>query len=175
MDINNLYKETVELIKTNRFNEALEKINSVENEDANVFFLRGKIYLHLNKLDQAEENLKFAAKLDKNNSSIFHNLGFISISKKDIQSAKSYYLKAIKIKENINLLNDLANLYIEEKNYDTAQNYLERALEIDKNNKKAIHAMSHVFMMKNDYKKAYYYINKSYGLIRFTEKGVEII
>ena len=56
--------------------------------------------------------------------------------KKDIQSAKSYYLKAIQSKENINLLYDLANLFIEEKNYDTAQKYLERALEIDKNNKK---------------------------------------
>ena len=175
MEINSLLKETLELINLGKLKLALEKINKTKIEDPNIFFLRGSIYLNLKQINLAEKNLKLAANLDENNHSIFHNLAVLYVAKKDIELAKINYKKALQIKNNTVSNIELANIYIDEKNYEEAQKYLEIALKIDNQNKKVLLDIGRLFMIKRDYKKAYHFINKANGLIRFTEKGIETI
>ena len=92
MDTKNLIQKTLQLIKVGEFNQALDQLNKVKNNDSNVFYLRGSIYLTLKKIDLAEENLKSAAKLDNRNPSTFHNLVVLYISKGDKEAAKLNYL-----------------------------------------------------------------------------------
>tara|TARA_A100001011_G_C14299247_1_gene839977 strand:+ start:1279 stop:1806 length:528 start_codon:yes stop_codon:yes gene_type:complete len=175
MDIKNLIQKTLELIKVGEFNQALDQLNKFKNEDSNVFYLRGSIYLTLKKIDLAEENLKSAAKLDNTNPSIFHNLAVLYISKGDKEAAKLNYLKAININNNITSLCELASLYVEEKNYNDAQKYFETALQHDPNHKKANLGLGNLYMIKNDYYKGFKHTHKGTGLIRFNKTGIQII
>ena len=102
-------------------------------------------------------------------------MAVLYVAKKDIELAKINYKKALQIKNNTVSNIELANIFIDEKNYDEAQKYLEIALKIDNQNKKVLLDIGRLFMIKRDYKKAYHYINKANGLIRFTEKGIETI
>lgn len=49
MDTKNLIQKTLQLVKVGEFNQALDQLNKVKNEDSNVFYLRGSIYLTLKK------------------------------------------------------------------------------------------------------------------------------
>ena len=160
MDTKNLIQKTLQLIKVGEFNQALDQLNKVKNEDSNVFYLRGSIYLTLKKIDLAEENLKSAAKLDNRNPSTFHNLAVLYISKGDKEAAKLNYLKAININNNVPSLCELASLYVEEKNPD---------------DKKANLGLGNLYMIKNDYGNGLKYIHKGTGLIRFNKMGIKIV
>ena len=175
MDTKHFIKKTLELINVGQLNQALEQLNKVKNEDSNIFFLRGSIYLTLKKIDLAEKNLKLAAKLDNKNHSIFHNLAVMYILKGDKELAKLNYLKAININNNIPSLCELASLYVEEKNYNDAQKYFETVLQHNPNHKKANLGLGNLYMIKNDYSNGYKYTHKGTGLIRFNKDGIKII
>ena len=175
MDTKNLIQKTLQLVKVGEFNQALDQLNKVKNEDSNVFYLRGSIYLTLKKIDLAEENLKSAAKLDNRNPSTFHNLAVLYISKGDKEAAKLNYLKAINININVPSLCELASLYVEEKNYDDAQKYFETALQHNPDDKKANLGLGNLYMIKNDYGNGLKYIHKGTGLIRFNKMGIKIV
>ena len=94
METKNIVKKTIDLIQSGKFNEALEKLDKVEEKNSDIFFLMGSIYLNLKKIDLAEKNLKLASKLNDKNHSIFHNLAVLYTNKGDHESAKNNYLKA---------------------------------------------------------------------------------
>ena len=175
METKNIFKKTIDLIQSGKFNEALEKLDKVEEKNSDIFFLMGSIYLNLKKIDLAEKNLKLASKLNDKNHSIFHNLAVLYTNKGDHESAKNNYLKAIKINNNVASMYELANLYIKIKNYDEAQKYYEHILKNDPNHKRANIGLGNLYMIKNDFKKGHSYINKATGLIRFSENGMRII
>ena len=176
MSSQNLVKEVLDLIKIGNFDNALEKLNNIQDKDSYTYFLKGSIYIYLKKNDLAEENLKLAAQLNDKNHSVFHNLAVLCNSKGDNELAKSNYLKALAVNnQNIPSMCELGALYIKEKNYDEAQKYFELVLKNDPEHKKANLGLGNIYMKKNDYRNGYNYINKATGLIKFTDEGVKII
>ena len=124
MNSENLVKDILGLIRIGKFEEALKKLNEVKKEDSYIYFLKGSVYIYLNKNDLAVENLKLAAKLNDKNHSIFHNLAVLYNSKGDNELAKFNYLKALEINnKNIASMCELASLYMKEKDYDQSQKY----------------------------------------------------
>ena len=176
MDIENLIKKSHDFIKINKFNKALEILEKIETQtDSRVYFLIGSIYLNLKKIDLAEKNLKFACKINNQNSLIFHNLAIVFSIKGEVQLAKENFLKAIEIKKDIESISELGRIFSNENNFEDAKKYFEMAIAIDKNHKKTNLRIGNMFMKINEHKKGLSYIQKATGFIRFTDNGVEIV
>ena len=95
MDIEKLVNQSLELINKSKFQEALGILENIEKKDSKVFFLIGSIHLSLKNIDLSEKNLLLALEKNKNNFSIYNNLGIVSKAKGDNKSAKNYFIKAI--------------------------------------------------------------------------------
>ena len=127
MNIDNIIKESLELINLKKFDYALKKLEEVQNEDSRVYFLIGSINLSLNNIDLAKKNLLLSNKLNNNNPLVFHNLGIIAELENDIVAAKDNYLNAIKINDNIESLCELGKIMLNENNLLESKKYLEKA------------------------------------------------
>ena len=173
-EINEIINSVLKLINNQNFNEALTILNKNTKEDYRIFFLKGSIFIALNQLDLAEENLLKSLKLNNKNSSAFHNLANLYLKKKDLKSAKINYLRAIEINNNILSLNELAYLLAEENNFIEAKKLYKKALEIDNQNKKANLGIGHLYLKLNYIQKGYNHINSVNGVIRFSDKGFTI-
>lgn len=175
MSKENLIRDSLKLINEKKFAEALQNLQDVSEKDANIYFLIGSIYISIGKLDLAEENLKESEKLNNRNFSVFHNLGIIAGIKKNFESAKINFLKAIEINENIDSLSELGRIYSNENNFDEALKYFEKVLTKDPNHKKTNLRVGNMYFQMNEHKRGLKYIQKATGLIRFTNSGIEII
>jgi tetratricopeptide (TPR) repeat protein len=175
MNIDNIIKESLELINLKKFDNALKKLEEVQNEDSRVYFLIGSINLSLNNIDLAKKNLLLSNKLNNNNPLVFHNLGIIAELENDIVAAKDNYLNAIKINDNIESLCELGKIMLNENNLLESKKYLEKALEKDANYEKALYRVGKLYLKMNYFNKGWKSILKATGVISFSEKGVEII
>ena len=175
MIANNLINEVLELIKNNKFEDSLKKLEKIENKDSKVYFLTGSVYLSLNKIELAEKNLLMAYKLNNKNFSILHNLGVINKTKGNLETAKDYFVEALEIQENLELQSEIASIYKELNNYENAEKYCQMVLKKDKSHQKTNLILSEIYFKNNEIHKALIYKNKATGLIRFLEKDFEII
>ena len=175
MIANNLINEFLELIKNNKFEDSLKKLEKIENKDSKVYFLTGSVYLSLNKIELAEKNLLMAYKLNNKNFSILHNLGVINKTKGNLETAKDYFIEALEIQENLELLSEIANIYKELNNYEIAEKYCQMVFKKDKSHQKTNLILSEIYFKNNEIHKALIYKHKATGLIRFLEKDFEII
>ncbi len=175
MSIDNLIKSVLELIDNKKFDEALNFLQKIDKEDSRVYFLKGTIYLAQKKMELAEKNLIIAGKLNDKNFSIFHNLGIIYEIKGDIESAKTNFLKAIKINGNIESLSEIGKIFLNENNFQQAQKYFEEVLKKDNEHRRTNIRLGNMYLKMDEHKKGWSHIHKATGLIRFSEKGVEII
>jgi len=57
MNIDNIIKESLELINLKKFDNALKKLEEVQIEDSRIYFLIGSINLSLNNIHLAKKNL----------------------------------------------------------------------------------------------------------------------
>ena len=174
-NLENLLNESLSLLKSNKYNEALQTLKKIEIEDSRVFFLLGTIYSVMKNINLGEEFLIKASKLDNKNSSIFNNLANLMVVKGDLESAKTNYLTAIEIDQNIDSMSEIANIYINENNLDDAKRYLNMALEKDPEHKKSNFRLGNLYLKLNEHKKGLNHIKKATGFIRFNNSGFEII
>ena len=171
-----LLNKSIELFKKNNLNEALKILESIDvKDDFRKYFLIGTIFTALKKVDLAEKNLLLALKMNSNNPSILHNLGTLMANKGDFETAKNYYLKAIKLNNNIESLSEIGKLYDEENNFEEALKYFEMVLKKDKNHKTTNFRIGNIFLKMDEYKKGLTHIKSATGFIRFSEEGIEII
>jgi len=175
MDIEKLVNQSLELINKSKFHEALGILENIEKKDSKVFFLIGSIYLSLNNIDLSEKNSLLALEKNKNNFSIYNNLGIVSKVKGDSENEKSYFIKAIEIEENIETLCEIGRLSIQQRDFDSAQKYLEIALKKNNNHQKTNLFLGEMYNKMNMIQKGWFYKHKATGLIRFSKKGVELI
>ena len=175
MEIEKLINQSLKLINESKFQEALDILEKISEKDSKIFFLIGSIYLSLKKLDLSQKNLLFALEKNKNNFSIYNNLGIVSKLKGEISNAKNYFINAIQIEKNIDTLCEIGKLYIQEGDFDSAQKYLEIALNIDNNHQKTNLFLSEMYKKMNMLQKGWFHKHKATGLIRFSKNGVDII
>ena len=175
MDIEKLVNHSSQLINENKFQEALSILENIEKKDSKVFFLIGSIHLSLKNIDLAEKNLLLALERNKNNFSIYNNLGIVSKVKGDSDNAKNYFIKAIEIEENIETLCEIGRLSLQHSDFDSAQKYLGIALKKDNNHQKTNLFLGEMYKKMNMIQKGWFHKHKATGLIRFSKNGVELI
>jgi TPR repeat protein len=105
-------KEIDKLTEEKKYEEALEKIEEIENEEDGVkFFFKGYFCKELNKNKEAEKYYLLA--IEKGQVNALYNLANLYADKKEYKNAEKYYLKAIE-KGHFEALNNLALVYLEQ-------------------------------------------------------------
>tara|TARA_Y100001958_G_C21019344_1_gene396462 strand:- start:152 stop:373 length:222 start_codon:yes stop_codon:yes gene_type:complete len=72
-------------------------------------------------------------------------------------------------------LNHIAECYEKIKSFEDAKKYYNKVIEIEPNNKIALKGLSRIFLKFGYHKQGLEYLQKSSGLLRFTEKDFKII
>ena len=175
MDLNEIINKSLKLINNKNFSEALDLLNQISVKDHQVFFIKGSIYILLNNLDLAEENLKNSIRLNSKNPSAFHNLANLYIKKNNLELAKENFLSAIKINNNIPSLCELAFLLTKEGNFFEAEKYYKKVLEIDNSNKNAKLGLGHLYLKFNRFQQGHNLIKSINGVLRFNDSGFKIV
>jgi len=121
----------------NIINQLLKK----EPENTEVNILAGDLYL---KKEQPEEAVKYYEKAEKAADikdklfKVYKRLGLAYFSKGDLQKAKTYLLKALKIKDDPIVYKSLGDIFFQNKDYKNAEKHYLQAIKIDKNLKKEV-------------------------------------
>jgi len=140
------------------------------------FFLLGTSYLHMKNLDLSEKNLKISIKLNNEHWDSMHNLGVVYQLKNDLTEAINLYIKALKLKPNsLHSLSQLAEVYEKSRFFDKAKQNYENILKIDSKNFKANKGMARICIKFGNHKMGMQFLQKSEGLLRFSEKNSEIL
>jgi TPR repeat protein len=116
-----IWDEVIKLENEDKLQEALQKVNEIENEEDDAkFYLLGHIYYKLGDEQKSEFfNLKA---IEKNSRGALYNLAYLYDSQEKIDSAKAYYLKAAK-NGIIRAYNNLGRLFEKEGNLQNAKLY----------------------------------------------------
>lgn len=121
-----------------RYTEALKLLDKAtttlasEAQDlANLYNLRGIIYLNLHRLDEAYADIQKAIKLDPSIPGFYDDLGDIYFENGQYEEAVNSYEKAINSDAHKgNALRGIGNSYLKLENWEAAVNFLEKAREI---------------------------------------------
>ena len=124
-----LFAKALILVKQNKAYDALELIRQKGGDSSSLNnYVVGLAYFQMNKLDQAENYLFKALKQDqKDGASLkiagdLESLYRVSLEKKDIQKAKDYLLRAVKIYSLIKNRKKLKELVLQLKNLNGGKN-----------------------------------------------------
>jgi tetratricopeptide (TPR) repeat protein len=172
-------KQAYSFFKEFSFSKTIDLLKPIVAEDKNdamCFFLLGTSYLHMKELDLSEKNLKISVNLNSEHYDSIHNLGLVCQLKQNFNEAINLFNKAIKLKpKNIGSLIHLAEVYEQVKSYDKAKKYYENVLNIDNKNFKANKGMARLCIKFGYHKLGLQFMQKSEGLIRFSDKNFEVI
>ena len=179
-DIINKKQQALDLFKKSSFNKVIDLLNQVILEDKvkdpMSFFLLGTSYLYERNLELAEKNLKISIDQNKNYYNSNHNLGVTLQLKENLDEALVSFKNALKLKpKNLGTLNHIAECYERIKSFEDAKKYYNKVIEIEPNNKIALKGLSRIFLKFGYHKQGLEYLQKSSGLLRFTEKEFKII
>lgn len=174
MKIEEILNNSLKLINTKDFVKALNLLNQISANDHRVFNLKGSIYICLDKLDLAEENLINSINLNTNNPAAYHNLANLFFKRNNLQLAKKNYLNALKFNNNIQSLCELASIFVKEKNFIDAEKYYKEALKINREDKRAKLGIGEVYLKTNRIQIGINYINSVNGVIKFSDEGFKI-
>ena len=179
-EIINKKQQALDLFKKSSFNKAIDLLNQIILEDKvkdpMSFFLLGTSYLYEKNLELAEKNLKISIDQNKNYYNSNHNLGVTLQLKENLDEALVSFKNALKLKpKNLGTLNHIAECYERIKSFEDAKKYYNKVIEIEPNNKIALKGLSRIFLKFGYHKQGLEYLQKSSGLLRFTEKDFKII
>ena len=179
-EIINKKQQALDLFKKSSFNKAIDLLNQIILEDKvkdpMSFFLLGTSYLYERNLELAEKNLKISIDQNKNYYNSNHNLGVTLQLKENLDEALVSFKNALKLKpKNLGTLNHIAECYERIKSFEDAKKYYNKVIEIEPNNKIALKGLSRIFLKFGYHKQGLEYLQKSSGLLRFTEKDFKII
>jgi Tfp pilus assembly protein PilF len=122
-----IIKEVMNLSQEKKYEEALLKIDEIENEEDGVkFHLKAYCYQRQNKQDLAEKYYILA--IDKGYNDSLNNLGALYLNQCKFELAEKYYLLAIE-KEVVCAFNNLAILYAKQDKNELAEKYYLLAIE----------------------------------------------
>lgn len=114
--------EMKSLLDQGELERAIEKINTIENEDDGVKFnCLGYIYEKLKDFIKAEKY--YLKAVNKNNIHATHNLALLYSDLNRIEEAEKYYLKAASENKIVNAMFNLANLYVKQEKFVLAEKY----------------------------------------------------
>jgi TPR repeat protein len=119
--------EIDKLWEENRYEDALQKIEEIENEDDGVkFFLQAYCYDELKKYKEAERY--YLQAIGKGHAIAVNNLAVLYAAQGKNVDAERYYLQAIE-KGHVDAMYNLANLYKDQGKYAEAESYYLQAIE----------------------------------------------
>ena len=145
LEIRNSYNQY--LFDTSRLDSSLNKISLMISQniyDGETYFLKGRIHLKLNQLDNAESSFIKAAALKDNDTLSLNALGYVYSQKENnFKAAAAYEMVLGRDSDNIYANLNLGILKINSEKYMQALNYLERAAVLSiKNNEYRYYLMA---------------------------------
>ena len=120
-----LWEEIDKLKVEGKFEQAIKKVNEIENEEDGVkFFLKGFLFLKLGEQNEAEKYNLLA--IDKGSGGALTNLGTLYAEQGKEKDAEEFYLRAIK-KGQILALYNLAYIYYQKnRNKNNALDFIQK-------------------------------------------------
>ena len=102
-------------------------------------------------MSEAMKTYSEALKQNPNNYIASNNLAYLYLQKGDLETAKTYGLKAVELNpSNAPSLDTLAQIYVAEKNYDEALNLYDRAITYEMKNEEIYLNYVEVLLLKDD-------------------------
>lgn len=174
-----IIEDIKKLVKAERFDEAVRRLEDIENKDIDYFRLATSIYLMQGDVQKALEAAKLAWELDNQNSGTAITLGIIyEIHLNEPDTAIGYYEKSLTLPHpHPYAANRLGSIYRRKKDYELAIKYHKQA--VLKNIKHSLLSLGNIYLELNDVEKAEKYfrdavkvkVDKSYtALAKFFTK-----
>ena len=131
---------------------------------ADVYFLRGRVFTKLARLEKAETSYLRVLQLDPNYQGAWFNIGTNSLRQDKLPAAISYYKKEQQIHPSAKTMVQIGKVYADIGNVDSATYAYEKAIEIDTKNASAYMRLGHLHKDSGDITKA----------IKYTTSGVNL-
>ena len=129
-----------------------------------------------NNLKVAQNLYKKILKTNPNYVGVYYNLGITYKELEEYQKAISCYEKAIQINPNYaGAYFNLANILQESRELQKAKSCYEKLLNLDPTYKKGYSGYGNLLLKITQHSKGLAYIRKGDGVIRFTQKDVQIV
>ena len=136
---------------------------AISYEPENLNFIRNFAQL-AKKANQTDKGIEFFNKcleLEPQDAVGWNNIGLLYEQKHDLKTAKSCYIKSIKVKENYEALHNLAVLHRMERNFTESIRCFKQALKFKPNNEFSLLGLGMSYLSQKDFENGYkYYMKK---------------
>lgn len=154
----------------------LLKVIKIKKNNYYAHFLLGNIFALIKKFENAIEQYEISNQLKPNNLEIIYNLGVMYGEKDELNKSKNFFEKVISLDNNdLNANLALAKIYERQNNYEQAKIFYKKTLSIKKDFILANQIYGKFLIKIGEINKGQYYNYKYSGIIRFNDKGVNII
>lgn len=159
-------KEAHSLIANGLYQQALEVLESADQSDLYVLLTEARVYYLLNKKGNTFDLLNKAMSLYPENSDVYCAFGYIYLQEKDIETARKYTNKSLKINpqnhtamdlldmvnkaETDKMTNNIVSNY-ESQNYDETMRLINEAMEINKKDPNLYLYKALTYIAQNNY------------------------
>ncbi len=145
------------------YQKGLKVLQDCPIKDANIYYLLGTFFIQLEKMNEAEENLKRAVNLTPNSYApyllLIHIYGMQNEKDKALSLLDNASEKSLLAEDRINLLFGIAHLQF--KNYDEAIKYLRKAHQLNPDDDFIAFHLASSYEQNGDSFRAVYYLKKA--------------
>lgn len=152
--VKDVLNDIKKLLKDERFDEAVSRLNDVENKDIDYFMLATSVFLKQGDYEKALDAAKSAWNLDDQNTFTSTTLGVIyDMHLNNPDKAIEYYEKSLTLPHpHPYAANRLGSIYKKRKDYESAIKYHKQA--VTKNFKKSLISLGNIYLDLNDFEMA---------------------
>ena len=147
-DVATLIFQAESAYRNGYYNAALTLSDSaitISPDVADIYFLRGRVFTKLARLDKAETSYLRVLQLDSNYQGAWFNIGTNSLRQDKLPAAISYYKKEQQIHPSAKTMVQIGKVYADMGNVDSAAYAYEKAIEIKKDHVSAYHNLALAF------------------------------
>ena len=166
-DVATLIFQAESAYRSGYYNAALTLSDSaitINPNAADVYFLRGRVFTKLARLEKAETSYFRVLQLDPNYQGAWFNIGTNSLRQDKLPAAIRYYKKEQQIHPSAKTMVQMGKVYADMGKVDSAAYAYEKAIEIDTKNASAYMRLGHLHKDSGDITKA----------IKYTTSGVSL-